>query len=141
MSKIEQEFYKAFDIEEMELKCCSWCSDCPYEEINDCSQCCYWETYEKSYPPISERTINRLEQICGKAVWYMGDCLIFKMDKKTNKSLIFRYKYFAEEYSDRLIAEGNSKKEALLKLASNEYLRTVIYNDVRRLLGIKKRRK
>lgn len=110
MNKIEQEFYKAFDIEEI-------------------------------YPPISERAMNRLEQICGKAVWYLGDCLIFKMDKKTNKSLIFRYKYFAEEYSDRLIAEGHSKKEALLKLASNEYLRTVIYNDVRRLLGIKKSRK
>ena len=82
------------------------------------------------YPQITDSILLELERICGEIVWYMGDSLIYEIDKKENKAVDFRHKYYAKEYSDRIYITGLTKKEALLKLCINGYVKEKIKHQV-----------
>lgn len=86
--------------------------------------------------PITDHILLELEDVAAKIVWFLGDSLLYEVDKKANKATDFRYRYYAREYSDRLLVEAENKKEALLKLLCNSYLKDKIYNDVRKIMGV-----
>jgi hypothetical protein len=94
-----------------------------------------WKNFESwdEYPQITDRHYLELERICGYIVWYMGDSLIYEIDKKENKAVDFRHKYYAKEYSDRIYITGLTKKEALLKLCINSYIKEKIKHQVQEL--------
>lgn len=89
--------------------------------------------WSEVYPQITDRHYLELERICGEIVWYMGDSLIYEIDKKENKAVDFRHKYYAKEYSDRIYITGLTKKEALLKLCINSYIKEKIKHQVQEL--------
>lgn len=98
----------------------------------DTSEVAYF-TGNIGYPKITDRHYLELERICGEIVWYMGDSLIYEIDKKENKAVDFRHKYYAKEYSDRIYITGLTKKEALLKLCINSYVKERIKHQVQEL--------
>lgn len=53
------------------------------------------------------------------------------IDDKLNRELLYSC-----EYSDRLLVEGETKKEALLKLLCNSYLKEKVYHAVRKIMGV-----
>ena len=60
---IEEQFFKAFDIEPKKQGYCDWQSGCPYSDIKCGDDCPYWEyENELKYPEITDRKL--LEMIC-----------------------------------------------------------------------------
>ena len=92
----------------------------------------------EEYPQITDRHYLELERICGEAIWYMGDSLIYEIDKKENKAVDFRHKYYAREYSDRVYITGSTKKEALLKLCINSYIQEKVKHQVQEIFEVER---
>ena len=131
---LKKQFFSTFEIEPREYKSCDVGTFCPYPE-KECGTdtCPYYRTYKVDYPAITDRHYLELERICGEIVWYMGDSLIYEIDKKENKAVDFRHKYYAKEYSDRIYITGLTKKEALLKLCINSYVKEIMKHQVQEL--------
>jgi len=109
-NKIEQEFFKAFDIRYKQEWCCT-----PTGEYSKNGEILEKSNLIKFYPPITPEIILKLEEIAMGAIWlYGGDRLIY-----TNENGV--HKYFAENYSDKVCIKADSKQEALLKLFLHGY--------------------
>lgn len=139
-TELEKKFFETFGIEPIPNgKSCIMCCHREYDLISLIGSCTLKTTYdkcdfaEKYYPQITDRHYLELERICGEIVWYMGDSLIYEIDKKENKAVDFRHKYYAKEYSDRICITGLTKKEALLKLCINSYIKEKIKHQVQEL--------
>jgi hypothetical protein len=118
MSDIEKEFFEAFGIEpNIQNDYCYWeCKD-PKKQFKPCKKksCEHFKSGYKTYPLITSDIVLGLEEIAMQAIWlYGGDRLIY-----TNENGL--HKYFAENYSDKVLLKGDNKKEALLKFFLHGY--------------------
>lgn len=116
--KTEQEFFEAFGIEPKQEFNCVFCQY--YDDAEIDTGCSHYladecEEIEFIYPEITPEIVLKLEEIAMNAIWvYGGDRLIY-----TNENGL--HKYFADNYSDKVLLKADTKKEALLKLFLHDY--------------------
>lgn len=152
--ELEKDFFEAFYIKPM-LKGYLECNQDYYGYPSVGGEVKYFETLEEleqkgyylplyidkhditeddlEYPTITDSILLKLENICGECFGCDDDSLIFEIDKEKNDDIEFRYRYYSRNCSNKIVAEGKTKKEALLELCKNAYIKGYICSQVREL--------